>query len=237
MFFKSCYSPIQLFICFHPWHDFHMRVLSRHSKYFVMWVKPSLRLVCAIPHIPQRRHLQVHKGSLAWVIRLPHSCKRPLMTEWCGMEGPCAFHMATSKKHKHSRQAPILPWNSPHEMRIMHWTAQIQSHDLQTGAHTMMLSCSGPLVITHINPEYSSIKAGWLLFRLQELSTKSKLSETSPKRQTLRWKKFKFCPCYCVSWNWIYKKIKIRRAKNTRDIYFNKIEKAENSEHEAHSMR
>lgn len=122
-----------------------------------MWVKPSLRLVCAIPHIPQRRHLQLHKGSLVWVIRLPHSCKHPLMTEWCGMEGPCAFHTATSKKHKHSRQAPTLPWNSFHVMGIMHCTALIRSHELQAGVDTMMLSCSVPLVSTHINPEYSSI--------------------------------------------------------------------------------
>lgn len=162
-----CYSA---FHCFHVWHVFGMIVLSRHSKHFVMWLKPRLRLVYEITHIPQPRHL--HKGSLVWVIRLPHSWKT---LSWLSdvawkdlvlFSSPLQRNTSTAGNHLLFRETQHP---APNVMGITQCTALIWSHELQRGAATMMLPCSVPLVSTHISPQYSSIKAGWLLFRQQDI--------------------------------------------------------------------
>lgn len=159
------------FHCFHVWHIFGMIVLSRRSKYFVMWVKPCLRLVCAIPHIPQPRHLQEHKGSLVWVIGLPNSCKA---LSWLSdvawkdlvlLEWALQRNVSTAGEHTPFHGTRPMWWESCYAQL---WFDLMSSREVQIPWCYRVLCL---LVSAHINPEYSSIKSGWLLFRLQNIWT------------------------------------------------------------------
>lgn len=133
MCFKRCYSPIQLFIASMFGMLFGMIVLSRHSKYSVMWVKPSLRLVCAIPHTPQPRHLQGHKGSLVWAIRLPNSCKTLSWLMWhgrtfCFVLWPLQRSVSTAGKHPHFHETHTMWWES---CNAQLWVDLVSSREVQ----------------------------------------------------------------------------------------------------------